>query len=375
MSIKQRRPLTAVLSVAAATSALMAGCTSTGSSILGDKVDYRTAGSKVVSLDVPPDLSKLPGQSRYGQLSPAIVSANSMNIPNVQQATESVAPGQIGEVKLQRDGQTRWLSLSVPPEQVWDQVRSFWTDAGFELVEDQPAAGLMETNWLENRAKLPQDIIRKTVGTILDGLYDTGERDQFKTRIERTAKGCEIYITHRGLIEEYTDSRKEETRWVPRSDPALESEMLARLMVRLGASKEAAEQAKQASAKPTPAAGYTPVRMADNQSSLTVDDDFETVWRRVGLALDRKAYTIESRDRIKGVYEVRLPGAGKEAPKPGLWARLFGKKADTTPIKPQRILVRASGTQTTINVVDDRDQTQDDAAAKRIAKDLFSELS
>ncbi|MDE1998022.1 MAG: outer membrane protein assembly factor BamC, partial [Burkholderiales bacterium] len=86
-------------------------------------------------------------------------------------------------------------------------------------------------------------------------------------------------------------------------------------------------------------------------------------------------YTIESRDRIKGVYEVRLPGAGKEAPKPGFWARLFGKKADTTPIKPQRILVRASGTQTTINVVDDRDQTQDDAAAKHIAKDLFSELS
>lgn len=375
MSIKQRRPLTAVLSVATATSALMAGCSSTGPSILGEKVDYRTEGSKVVSLDVPPDLSKLPGQSRYGQLSPAIVSANSMNIPNVQQATESVAPGQIGDVKLQRDGQTRWLSLNVPPEQVWDQVRSFWTDAGFELVEDQPAAGLMETNWLENRAKLPQDIIRKTVGTILDGLYDTGERDQFKTRIERTAKGCEIYITHRGLIEEYTNSRKEETRWVPRSDPALESEMLARLMVRLGASKEAAEQAKQTSARPTPAAGYTPVRMADNQSTLTVDDDFETVWRRVGLALDRKAYTIESRDRIKGVYEVRLPGAGKEAPKSGFWARLFGKKADTTPIKPQRILVRASGTQTTINVVDDRDQTQDDAAAKRIAKDLFSELS
>ncbi|MDE1997566.1 MAG: hypothetical protein KGI52_01430, partial [Burkholderiales bacterium] len=96
MSIKQRRPLTAVLSVATATSALMAGCSSTGPSILGEKVDYRTEGSKVVSLDVPPDLSKLPGQSRYGQLSPAIVSANSMNIPNVQQATESVAPGQIG---------------------------------------------------------------------------------------------------------------------------------------------------------------------------------------------------------------------------------------------------------------------------------------
>ncbi|HET6789614.1 MAG TPA: hypothetical protein VFH49_16740, partial [Aquabacterium sp.] len=119
MSIKQRRQFPALLSVVVATSTLMAGCSSTSNSILGDKVDYRTAGAKVVNLDVPPDLSKLPGQSRYGQVSPAIVSANSLNTPTATsaQASTSVAPGQFGSVKLERQGQTRWLSLNVPPEQ------------------------------------------------------------------------------------------------------------------------------------------------------------------------------------------------------------------------------------------------------------------
>ena len=117
----------------------------------------------MVSLDVPPDLSKLPGQSRYGQVSPAIVSANSPSTPVAAQANAAVAPGQLGSVKLERDGQTRWLSVSATPDQIWDQVRQFWVDAGFTLEVDQPAAGLMETNWAENRAKLPQDIVRRTL--------------------------------------------------------------------------------------------------------------------------------------------------------------------------------------------------------------------
>ncbi len=379
MSIKQRRQVFAVLSVVTATSALMAGCSSTPStpSILGEKVDYRTAGAKVVNLDVPPDLSKLPGQSRYGQVSPAIVSANSMNAPTAAtvQADTVVAPGQFGVVKLERQGQTRWLSVSVPPEQIWDQVRGFWTDAGFELVVDQPAAGLMETNWAENRAKLPQDLIRRTLGTIADGLYDTGERDQYKTRIERTAKGCEIYVTHRGVTEEYANSQKDQTRWEPRVDAALEAEILSRLMLRLGATQEAATQAKT-DVKPaiTGSVQGAAVRMTDNQSALSVDDDFDTVWRRVGLALDRAGYTIEARDRAKGVYEVRLPGESADKPKPGLWARLFhsGESADTV-IKHQ-VLVQGSGNQTAIKVTDQHGQAQTTPTAQRIAKDLLNEL-
>lgn len=379
MSIKQRRQFPALLSVVVATSTLMAGCSSTSNSILGDKVDYRTAGAKVVNLDVPPDLSKLPGQSRYGQVSPAIVSANSLNTPTATstQASTSVAPGQFGSVKLERQGQTRWLSLNVPPEQVWDQVRTFWKDAGFELVVDQPETGLLETNWAENRAKLPQDIVRRTFGSIMDGLYDTGERDQFKTRIERTAKGCEIYVTHRGVSEEYANAQKDQTRWQARLDAELEAEMLSRLMVRLGASKDAAQAAKTdvTQAQPKGTGANTLARLSDNQSGLSVDDDFETVWRRIGLALDRAGYTIEARDRINGQYDVRLPGDNGDKPKQGFWAGLFGAKDGGQAVLKHKVLVQAAGNKTNIQVTDQNGNVQTTAIAQRIAKDLLNELN
>lgn len=379
MSIKQRRQFPALLSVVVATSTLMAGCSSTSNSILGDKVDYRTAGAKVVNLDVPPDLSKLPGQSRYGQVSPAIVSANSLNTPTATstQASTSVAPGQFGSVKLERQGQTRWLSLNVPPEQVWDQVRTFWKDAGFELVVDQPETGLLETNWAENRAKLPQDIVRRTFGTIMDGLYDTGERDQFKTRIERTAKGCEIYVTHRGVSEEYANAQKDQTRWQSRLDAELEAEMLSRLMVRLGASKDAAQAAKTdvTQAQPKGTGANTLARLSDNQSGLSVDDDFETVWRRIGLALDRAGYTIEARDRINGQYDVRLPGDNGDKPKQGFWAGLFGGKDGGQAVVKHKVLVQAAGNKTNIQITDQNGGVQTTAIAQRIAKDLLNELN
>jgi outer membrane protein assembly factor BamC len=310
------------------------------------------------------------------------VSANSLNTPTATstQASTSVAPGQFGSVKLERQGQTRWLSLNVPPEQVWDQVRTFWKDAGFELVVDQPETGLLETNWAENRAKLPQDIVRRTFGTIMDGLYDTGERDQFKTRIERTAKGCEIYVTHRGVSEEYANAQKDQTRWQSRLDAELEAEMLSRLMVRLGASKDAAQAAKTdvTQAQPKGTGANTLARLSDNQSGLSVDDDFETVWRRIGLALDRAGYTIEARDRINGQYDVRLPGDNGDngdKPKQGFWAGLFGAKDGGQAVLKHKVLVQAAGNKTNIQITDQNGGVQTTAIAQRIAKDLLNELN
>lgn len=375
MSIQQRRSTLALLSVAAACSLLASGCSST-SPILGEKVDYRKSGTQTVNLDVPPDLSKLPGQSRYGQMSPAVVSANSLNIPTTTALpSATVSPTQMGTVKLERQGQTRWLSVNQAPEQIWETVRQFWLDSGFELTVDQPEAGLLETNWAENRAKLPQDFIRRTVGTIMDGLYDTGERDQFKVRVERTSKGSEIYVTHRGVVEEYANSQKTETRWQPRTDPALESEMLARLMVKLGGGKDAADQVRASTTAATTGSTTQLAQLTESGVALMVKDDAETVWRRVGLALDRSGYTIETRERLKGTFDVKLPGENAESNKPGFWSRVFGgKQGDAAPVKHRVIVKTATNGQALVEITDRDGTVQATAAARRIAKDLLTEL-
>jgi outer membrane protein assembly factor BamC len=210
---------------------------------------------------------------------------------------------------------------------------------------------------------------------VFDALYDTGERDMYRTRIERTAKGSEIYISHRGLSEEYEDTKKERTAWRGRpSDPTLEAEMLSRLMAKLGAPKDAVAAVKNDKA-PVAAPTSTLARLNADGLSMTVDADFDTAWRRVGLALDRSGFTVENRDRKQGAYEVRLSDNDPDASKPGFFARLFGAKATSVDgLSRYRVVVQNKGKSSVVSVTDDKGQATPTSTAKRIAKQLLDEL-
>lgn len=382
MSIKQRHQTTIVLGAALASALATSGCSSVSETLSGDKIDYRTSGTQTVRLDVPPDLSQLPGQTRFGQAPAATVSASSLTRSNdkAEAPQSNIAPNKSQGIKLERQGQMRWLSVNQPPEQIWNQVRTFWSDIGFELTTDQPEAGVLETNWSENKAKVPQDgAVRKALGRVFDLLYDTGERDLYRTRIERTATGSEIYISHKGLVEEYEDSKKDRTQWRARpSDPNLEAEMLSRLMVKLGGSKEAAAAIKADKASEAPAAPTSNVaRMNADGLSITMDADFDTTWRRVGLALDRSGFTVENRDRKQGAFEVRLSDNDPDASKPGFFARLFGAKAESQDgLSRYKVLVQGQNRNSAlISVLKENGQPTTSNTAKRIAKQLLDELN
>jgi outer membrane protein assembly factor BamC len=267
------------------------------------------------------------------------------------------------------------LRSSLTPEQLWPQLQAFWKERGFRLATDEPKAGVMETDWAENRAKLPQDFIRSSIGKVLEGLYSTGERDKFRTRIERNGAGTEIYITHRGMIEVVTGQSKENTIWQPRpAEPQLEGEFLSRLMLKLGAQEEAA---KAAGIYPAAAGAPARARIVEGQTAATlqVDDGFDRAWRRVGVALDRSGFTVEDRDRTQGLYFVRYvdpANMGKE--EPGFFAKLFGlDKNDGGPGK-YRVSVKGAGERSVVSVLDGQGAPENSEAGKRIAATLLEEL-
>ena len=192
---------------------------------------YKSAG-KGVSLEVPPDLTQLSGAGRYTSPDGAVTASGyQQSRLNARAAGTPTATEQMADVQYHRNGNERWISVARPASQLWQPVRQFWQDNGFLLTIDQPELGIMETDWAENRAKLPQDFIRSTIGKVFDNLYSTGERDRFRTRMERNASGgTDIYVTHRGMQEVYTNTHKDNTVWQPRdSDVELETEFLRRL--------------------------------------------------------------------------------------------------------------------------------------------------
>jgi outer membrane protein assembly factor BamC len=383
MSHPLRQSPRPALPLLAATLALLAGCGSIG----GDSTDYRSTVVRQQPLDVPPDLTQLARESRY-QSQGGVVSAAAANAPAAPRAAAQ-APGApavalttAGDLRIERSGQQRWLVASQPPEQLWPQLRPFWEGRGFQIAMEDAKAGVIETNWAENRGKLPKDVVRNVLGRLAGNLFDTGERDQFRTRLERVdlgggKVGTEVFISHRGIEEAVispTGARDDDsTRWKLRpSDPQLEAEMLARLMVALGGVRdEPAARAVVAAAPEAPSRA----RLVVDGTALEIDEAFDRAWRRVGLALDRGGFTVEDRDRTLGLYYVRYidpKSSGTE--EPGFWSRLIGKTDNPLEVRRFRVVVRANGAQTVVAILDAAGNVDKGETGRRVASQLFGEL-
>jgi outer membrane protein assembly factor BamC len=365
-----------VLTLAAATA--LGGCSTIEGLFGGEKVDYRNTAAKTQGLEVPPDLTQLARDSRY-QPQGGVVSASGAaaavpaGAPGATPSSTTVALSNVGDIRVERAGQQRWLVVPQTPEQLWPQLKAFWERRGFTLAVENQQTGVMETNWAENRSKLPADVIRSTIGKLFGNLYDTGERDLYRTRIERTATGSEIYITHRGLEEVYTSERKESTAWRARpGDPQLEAEFLSGVMVALGNKEEPARVAVANAPQQPVKASVAPGGQA---TTLVIEEPFDRAWRRVGLALDRGGFTVEDRDRAGGLYYVRYIDpkfAGKD--EPSWWSKLFGDGTNPQAALRYRILLKSAGDKTNLSVQTTTGTPDTGENAKRIVGLLINDL-
>lgn len=354
---------------------LLAGCSSIREVMDGERVDYKSSGAKGPSLDIPPDLTQLSRETRYVVPGTA-VSASSYQVGQPTQTVQT-ATTSVGDVRIERAGSQRWLVVNRPADKLWGPVRDFWLENGFLLAQDQENLGIMETDFAENRAKLPQDFIRSALGKVFDGLYSTGERDKFRTRLERRPDGgTEIYVSHRGMIEVITGAKAgsssgDSTVWQPRpADPELEAEFLRRMMVKLGVSQE--------QSKALVAAGATKqtsrIATVNNLPVVQIDEGFDRAWRRVGLALDRTGFTVEDRDRSQGTYFVRYVEPVTNKAEPGFFSKLFSGSPPATPPLKYRIAVKSQGESTTVSVLNAQGAPESSANAQRIVQVIADDL-
>ena len=371
--------------IALAAAAALGGCSTIQDTLAGPKIDYKSAGT-LPPLEIPPDLTSPARDNRYvvpetGRSTATFSGYQAERREQAKTGNTSVLP-QVEEMRIERSGTQRWLVVQQPPEKLWPLVKDFWQENGFLIKVEVPEAGVMETDWAENRAKIPQDFIRETLGKVLDQLWSTSERDKFRTRLERTpdGKGTEIYVSHRGMEEVFTSPNEDRTAWKARdTDPGLEAEFLRRLMVRLGGQEEKARQL--ASAGTTMQLRAELKKGGDGAETLRVFEPFDRAWRRVGLALDRVGFTVEDRDRQKGMYFVRYadPEADmerKDREKPGLLSRLAFWRSSDPKVKAEqyRVLVKQDADGSQVQVLNKDGGPESSATTRRILALLHEQL-
>jgi len=380
---------TAIASIALA-SLLVAGCSTISDLADSRKIDYKSANSnRLPPLEIPPDLARPTGDDRY--VVPDVSPSGSATYSAYSKDRASKpAPGStdilpaVSDARIERAGTQRWLVVQGTPEQLWPTVKTFWQELGFVVNVETPETGVMETDWAENRAQFSDGILRDGLAKLLGSISSTSERDKFRTRLERGAAGnaTEIYISHRGMAEVFENSTGESKRtfWQPRpADPDLEAEMLRRLMVRVGV-QEARAKAELQRAAVEPRARLT--RGQDGSGKLAIDDQFDRAWRRVGLALDRVGFTVEDRDRSKGLYFVRYvdPDADAKSKQPtGMLSKLAFWRSTPDPKDRNaqfRIAVKDGGSTASseVNVLNKEGQPERSETANRILSLLYEQL-
>jgi outer membrane protein assembly factor BamC len=363
----------------AAALALLGACSTNP---LDSNVDYKSE-RKLPPLDVPPDLTAPSRDSRYqmpdsGRGSATLSGYQAGRAQQPRPGSTALLPT-IEGLRIERAGTQRWLVVDEPPEKLWPLVKSFWQESGFLVALDLPEAGVLETDWAENRAKIPDSWVRRTLGSLLEPLHSTAERDKYRTRLERApGGGTEIYISHRGVAEVYVSEDRTQTAWQPRPpDPELEAEFLRRLMVRIGAPEDKAKAIAAAAAQQPGAQRAALKKGLDGAEVLEVLEPFDRAWRRVGLALDRVGFTVEDRDRQKGLYFVRYadPDAGRKKDE-GLLARLAFWRDQSPKVKPEqyRVAVTPADEASRVQVLDKSGAAESSPTARRILTLLHEQL-
>ncbi len=386
------------LALPAAAMLLIAGCSGFGLK----STEYKGAQARAAQpLEVPPELTAPTMDDRYAipdprsQTTYSAYSARNTGPGNTTAAPSGPSPvlPRIEGARMERGGDQRWLVVKGEPDKVWPVIREFWVEAGYPLVREDPAVGIMETEWYEDRARIPQDIVRRTVGRVLEGIYSTPRRDKFRTRLEKGSEPgtTEVFVSNRAMEEVYTNANQDRTMWQPlKSDRELEAEMLSRMLVKMGADQVKVASATRA-ATPTPGARVVPgaapaVATANNAvlensgaGPLVVNDSFDRAWRRVGLALDRVGFTVEDRDRSKGIFFVRYidPEVDvKTGDKGGFLDKLaFWKSAPKTAQPQYRIHVSDAGAaMSQVQVQDSKGTPETSSTGKKILGLLYDQL-
>ena len=154
------------------------------------KLDYQTQTRKIVKLEVPPDLTN-PDQGNLYQVPAGSGAVRASDLSRRTSATQQAANSEVLKsvkgVRLERDGNQRWVEVQgKSPAEIWPLLKAFWQENGFDIKSEEPGIGQMETEWAENRAKIPQDGLRRLLDKVgLGGIYSTSERDKFIIRIEQ----------------------------------------------------------------------------------------------------------------------------------------------------------------------------------------------
>jgi len=273
----------------------------------GGGLDQRYLNATVSErLELPPDLIESREESNFEL--PKTISGDGEPVRG-----KIPVLAKVESLKLESSGNLYWLSVEQPVDDLYRIVKSFWASEGYGLVVDEPAIGIMQTEWIyreEGTDNRPDNWLLR----LFDEADLSATQDQFRTRVERGPGGkSRIFIAHRGTeyvhILEARNTGKDgvpgegsDNQWHFRQpEPELEIEMLSRLMLYLGL-QQAEVDTQVANVNLYSPQAFMRLDSEENSPYLIIKNPFQIAWNRVVHQLDRLNFEIEKQQYRSGLF-------------------------------------------------------------------------
>ncbi|OUW03220.1 MAG: hypothetical protein CBD16_03440 [Betaproteobacteria bacterium TMED156] len=352
------------------------GCSSISLPFFDEESSYEISNTenKIKPLEVPPDLISPAKDRKF-----SIPASGSSSMSEFELSTKNSRPGgiqknilpEVDGMEILSYGNHRVLSVNRSAEFLWPILRSFWINSGFSIFREMPEIGVLETNWFEDRKKIPDDFIRGILGKVFENAYDTGERDRYIMRLERISDDqTEISVAHKGIIEVVGDRADGSISWVNKpTDRKLEEDYLKQIMITLGTDEREASNL----IKDQNVSIQTQLFVNQTTNYIEIYNNFDRSWRRVGMAIDRLEFSVEDRVRADGSYFIKYRDPTIVGKKKGFFSNLlsFGKKSET--VQTYLVKITSSENTTKVSVFDQKGATNN-KITKSITSILFEQL-
>ncbi|MDA9719128.1 outer membrane protein assembly factor BamC [Betaproteobacteria bacterium] len=348
-----------------------------GCSLFGEKNDLNRAvisSSTNKALEIPPDLITPATNDKYSL--PASGEARLSDFSDLDSRkfpseNSRLLPAET-EAYFINYGGFKVLLIERSPEEIWGLLKSFWMQNGFQIEKEMPEVGFIETAWLESREKISDGLIRNTLGKIFGGLYDTGEKNKFRMRIERTEDGfSEISVVHKGLIQVASDDRFDPTIvWANRNADQQLEELYLRRIINFVSGKE------NQNGKDIDVVKKSPSTLKGNNDNTFVELalNFNEAWKSIGLILDRLGFEVEERLREQGTYLIRYKKLDKEEKKKGFFAKIFSSDKEQFDMNLYRIEIKNSGNMSQV-FVSDHETSERTKSSQNILAVIYEQLN
>lgn len=354
--------------------------------------DYRQS-SVNRTIEVPPDLTSgaTSNNMAVDNFTPAsVTSYNDFQNAQVQRNNRGyiqVLPQLYGVSVIENSGHLPYISTQADATTAWQIVKKYWMDNGVRLAIDNPNIGIMETDWLQNKADTPKTGISGLLNSLLGFVNDNDQRDRYRMRFSRNAAGgtdIALIYSKSELTAQYdTPSGTKDPagfKWQEsdNKNPELQLEMTRRIALYLSEQlkqRTGTQQSNNTTNHQTASHSYAMVTTLSNgQPALVINGNYAQNWRTLGIALDRASFTIEAQDYNSGSYKVRYtPQSDNQSQ--SFFGKLWGSNDQPNTHRPQYLIRLADQGSQSIAVVQNLDGTNANAAqARALLETVYSAI-